>query len=106
MAYARYFKRNGKTFGPYYYESYRDKNGKIKKKYVGTEDPGKKNKLKVTEEPKMISSSADYYPKTEKMEFKQTSNTITPTNSNFSTLIILLAILILIDISFIFFYFG
>ena len=51
MAYKRYFYRNGKKFGPYYYESYRDKNGKVKKKYVGVTDPksvGKnKNSIKL-----------------------------------------------------------
>ncbi|MFA7707701.1 MAG: hypothetical protein WCX73_02020, partial [Candidatus Pacearchaeota archaeon] len=42
MAYKRFFYRNGNKFGPYYYESYRDKNGKVRKKYVGTIDPDKK----------------------------------------------------------------
>jgi len=35
MAYKKYFYRNGRKFGPYYYESYRDENGAIKKRYVG-----------------------------------------------------------------------
>ena len=35
MAYKRYVKRGGKVCGPYYYESYRDKSGKVKKRYVG-----------------------------------------------------------------------
>jgi hypothetical protein len=39
MAYKKYFYKNGKKFGPYYYESYRDKSGKVKKRYVGTTDP-------------------------------------------------------------------
>ena len=39
MAYKKYIKRDGKVFGPYYYESYRDKNGKVRKKYVGVTDP-------------------------------------------------------------------
>src|SRR3989339_1442984 len=34
MAYKRYFYKNGKTYGPYYYESYRDENGKVRKRYV------------------------------------------------------------------------
>lgn len=42
MAYKRYFKRDGKTFGPYYYESYRDKNGDVKKRYIGKDNPEKK----------------------------------------------------------------
>ena len=42
MAYKRYFKRNGKTFGPYYYESYRDENGDVKKRYIGKVEPEKK----------------------------------------------------------------
>ncbi|MFH0711811.1 MAG: LamG-like jellyroll fold domain-containing protein, partial [archaeon] len=42
MAYKRYFYRNGKKFGPYYYESYRDENGDVKKRYIGTENPDKK----------------------------------------------------------------
>ena len=42
MAYKRYFKRNGKVFGPYYYESYRDENGDVKKRYIGKVNPDKK----------------------------------------------------------------
>jgi hypothetical protein len=42
MAYKRYFYRNGKRFGPYYYESYRDNSGKVKKRYIGTTDPDEK----------------------------------------------------------------
>ena len=41
MAYKRYVYKKGKKFGPYYYESYRDKNGVVKKKYVGTTPPKK-----------------------------------------------------------------
>src|SRR3989344_131601 len=45
MAYKRYFYKNGKKIGPYYYESYRDDNGKIKKSYLGTKNPNEeKNK--------------------------------------------------------------
>ena len=39
MAYKKFIKRGGKIFGPYYYESYRDQNGAVKKKYLGTVDP-------------------------------------------------------------------
>jgi len=42
MAYKKYLKRNGKRVGPYYYESYRDENGKVKKRYLGTKNPDKK----------------------------------------------------------------
>ena len=43
MVYKKYIKRkvNGETrlFGPYYYESYRDKSGKVKTRYIaGPED--------------------------------------------------------------------
>ncbi len=48
MAYKRYFYRNGKRFGPYYYNSYRDENGKVKKRYVGTENPSVKSKVTPT----------------------------------------------------------
>ena len=34
MVYKKYEKREGKIFGPYYYESYRI-NGKVKKSYIG-----------------------------------------------------------------------
>ncbi len=44
MAYKRYFYKNGKVFGPYYYESYRDETGKVRKKYVGLVDPNKNSK--------------------------------------------------------------
>jgi len=46
VAYKRYFYRNGKKFGPYYYESYRDKSGKVRKRYVGTKHPGEKKENK------------------------------------------------------------
>ncbi|MBR9705101.1 hypothetical protein GOV12_06830, partial [Candidatus Pacearchaeota archaeon] len=36
MVYKKYHKRGGKTFGPYYYESYRHE-GKVKKFYIGGE---------------------------------------------------------------------
>ena len=48
MAYKRYFYKNGKVFGPYYYESYRDENGKVRKKYVGLVDPEKNKKDFIT----------------------------------------------------------
>ncbi|MBT4165831.1 hypothetical protein HOE04_02220 [archaeon] len=41
MVHERFFYRNGKKLGPYYYESYRDENGKVKKRYLGTENPDK-----------------------------------------------------------------
>src|SRR3989339_2193764 len=46
MVFKRYIKKDGKRFGPYYYESYRDKKGIVRKRYVGTADSGKaKNKV-------------------------------------------------------------
>ena len=36
MVFKRYIKRDGKTFGPYYFKSYRE-NGKVKKIYIGGE---------------------------------------------------------------------
>jgi hypothetical protein len=35
MVYRKYIKRGGKIFGPYYYESYRDSSGKVRKRYAG-----------------------------------------------------------------------
>jgi len=46
MAYKRYFYRNGNKFGPYYYESYRDETGKVRKRYVGTQAPVKITKTR------------------------------------------------------------
>jgi len=42
MVYKKYIKKNGKTFGPYYYESYR-KNGKVKTRFIS--GPEKKDKV-------------------------------------------------------------
>jgi len=42
MAYKKYIKRNGKTFGPYYYESYRDSSGIVRKRYIGLINPNEK----------------------------------------------------------------
>ncbi len=41
MVFKRYIKKNGKLFGPYYYESYRD-GGKVKHRFLGTKNPNKK----------------------------------------------------------------
>jgi len=35
LVYVKYIKRGGKKYGPYYYQSIRDKNGNIKNLYVG-----------------------------------------------------------------------
>jgi alpha-tubulin suppressor-like RCC1 family protein len=37
MAYRRYIKRNGKNYGPYYYESYKE-NGRVISKYLGKDE--------------------------------------------------------------------
>src|SRR3989344_6079357 len=34
MVYKRYIRRGGKLHGPYYYESYRDKNGRVVSRYL------------------------------------------------------------------------
>ncbi len=44
MVYKKYIKRGGKVFGPYYYESYRDKNGKVRTRYVDGPGSGKVKK--------------------------------------------------------------
>src|SRR3989344_2132648 len=38
MVFKRYIKRGDRVYGPYYYESYRDKDGVVQKKYVGMDD--------------------------------------------------------------------
>ncbi len=43
MVYKKYIKRDGKIFGPYYFKSVRDKNGKVKSVYLGTENPTKRS---------------------------------------------------------------
>ena len=43
MVYKKYIKRNGKVFGPYYYESYRE-DGKVKTRFVS--GPRKRDKFK------------------------------------------------------------
>jgi len=47
MAYKKYLTINGKKYGPYYYQSYRDKDGKVKKRYVKEEEFFKANKKKI-----------------------------------------------------------
>jgi parallel beta-helix repeat protein len=54
MVYKRYVKKNGKTFGPYYYDSYRE-GEKVKKTYIGGEKEykiWKKKNNKSVEQPK------------------------------------------------------
>jgi len=43
MVYKKYIKRNGKVFGPYYYESYRE-NGKVKTRFVSGPETKKSKK--------------------------------------------------------------
>ena len=46
VVYKKYIKRNGKTFGPYYYESYRE-NGKVKTRFIsGPKEEDKKSSKK------------------------------------------------------------
>ncbi|MFH1358784.1 MAG: LamG domain-containing protein, partial [archaeon] len=47
MVFKRYIKRGGKVYGPYYYKSYRDKNGIVRKKYLGITDPTKDKKKNI-----------------------------------------------------------
>gem|GEM_PF-4983108 len=42
MVYKKYVKQDGKTYGPYYYESVRGQDGKIHAVYLGTDDPANK----------------------------------------------------------------
>src|SRR3989344_2050232 len=48
MAYKKYIRRKGKVFGPYYYESYRDSSGIVRKKYVGMKNPDIKKRVAPT----------------------------------------------------------
>src|SRR3989344_1595585 len=45
MVYKRYIKRDGKTFGPYYYESYRDDKGRTRTRLVNAPKKNKFSKL-------------------------------------------------------------
>jgi hypothetical protein len=47
MAYKKYHYRNGKKYGPYFYESYRDENGKVCKRYIGNESTKNKKGVDV-----------------------------------------------------------
>jgi hypothetical protein len=90
MAYKRYFYRNGKKFGPYYYESYRDENGKVKKKYVGTEDPDEAFKKSFKQK--------RWFQRNLKVDKSVDKNGITPTKKDKLILIFLLAVLFLMDV--------
>jgi len=43
MVYKKYIKRGGKIFGPYYCTSYRDKDGKVRTRFVS--GPTKKDRI-------------------------------------------------------------
>tara|TARA_Y100000034_G_scaffold122658_1_gene168408 strand:- start:2640 stop:7142 length:4503 start_codon:yes stop_codon:yes gene_type:complete len=47
MVYKKYVKKKGRLHGPYYYESYRGDDGKVKKRYIGTSLPGESAEKKV-----------------------------------------------------------
>jgi hypothetical protein len=92
MAHKRFFYRKDKKFGPYYYESYRDENGKVKKRYLGTTDPDKLSEdIIIDKMPQMTVQ-------------KQPSN-IKPRINNITILVILLLVLIIIDSLSVFYYF-
>jgi len=42
LVYKKYINRDGKKFGPYYFKSVREKDGRVRSVYLGTEDPSKK----------------------------------------------------------------
>jgi len=48
MVFKRYIKRGEKVYGPYYYHSYRDKNGEVRKRYVGKEHTKKRNEKTIS----------------------------------------------------------
>ena len=47
MVYKKYIKKNGKTYGPYYYKNVRDKDGNVKNIFLGKEKP------KIVKQPKV-----------------------------------------------------
>ena len=48
MTHKRYVIKNGKFYGPYLYESYRDKDGNVKKRYLGRHRDIKRGNLPIT----------------------------------------------------------
>ena len=58
MVFKRYIKKGGKLYGPYYYKSFRDKNGIVRKRYIGTSLP-KKERLKKFFKRKRVVKSLD-----------------------------------------------
>ena len=57
MVYKRYIKRNGKRLGPYYYESYRDKHGRVVSRYLKDYTQSQSLLLAPTEFPREIELS-------------------------------------------------
>ena len=45
MSYKRVVKKKGKSYGPYVYESYRDKDGKVQKRYLGKFEEKKRTSI-------------------------------------------------------------
>jgi hypothetical protein len=45
MGHKRYVVKNGKVYGPYLYESYRDSQGNVKKRYLGRHSDLKRGSL-------------------------------------------------------------
>lgn len=43
MVHKRYVKKGGKTYGPYYYKTVRDKDGNVKNVYLGSAEKDKRN---------------------------------------------------------------
>ena len=57
MVYKRYIKINGKICGPYYYKSYRDKNGKVISKYLRDYRPPRRLNIKLNINKKILAIS-------------------------------------------------
>ena len=97
MAYKKFIKRGGKTFGPYYYESYRDENGTVKKKYIGLVNPdaGKK---------KARSSQGIFsffnFPRHQKVYPLVRAKKVTPTKNEISMRVFLVPMVILLALVF------
>jgi hypothetical protein len=45
MGHKRYVVKNGKVYGPYIYESYRDSEGNVKKRYLGRHHESKQGEF-------------------------------------------------------------
>jgi len=93
MVYKKFIRRNGKVFGPYYCESYRDKEGKVRTRFVS--GPKKGDKFR-SETKKFLKKSLSLSKAKDNLSKAKDKINISGIKRNYGVLILVLSVVFLI----------